>query len=124
MDVLTSETCWALNSEIIKQVTSSWSLFIQLQIELFDWEAYLVSQSFVVPLLTVEQSSVQLDQDASKLPSFVAYITLLLFSVCLVRQQTDQNSGCTYSGADLVLGRHVQRKIECRWIVQWVQITR
>ena len=30
MDVLTSETCWALNNEIIKQVTSSWSLFIQL----------------------------------------------------------------------------------------------
>jgi len=30
MDVLTSETCWAVNNEIIKQVTSSWSLFIQL----------------------------------------------------------------------------------------------
>ena len=30
MDVLTSETCWAVNNEIIKQVTCSWSLFIQL----------------------------------------------------------------------------------------------
>ena len=30
MDVLTSETCWALNNEIKKQVTTSWSLFIQL----------------------------------------------------------------------------------------------
>ena len=30
MDVLISETCWALNNETIKQVTSSWSLFIQL----------------------------------------------------------------------------------------------
>jgi len=30
MAVLTSETCWALNNEIKKQVTSSWSLFIQL----------------------------------------------------------------------------------------------
>ena len=29
MDILTSEACWALNNEIIKQVTSSWSLFIQ-----------------------------------------------------------------------------------------------
>ena len=29
MDVLTFETCWALNNEIIKQVTSSWSIFIQ-----------------------------------------------------------------------------------------------
>ena len=35
MDVLTSETCWALNKEIIKQVTSSWSLFTQLSWELF-----------------------------------------------------------------------------------------
>jgi len=29
MDVLTSETCWAWNNEIKKQVTSSWSPFIQ-----------------------------------------------------------------------------------------------
>ena len=29
-DVLTPETCWALNKEIIKQVTSSWSLFTQI----------------------------------------------------------------------------------------------
>jgi len=29
MDVLTFETLWALNNEIIKQVTSSWSIFIQ-----------------------------------------------------------------------------------------------
>jgi len=29
-DVNTSETCWALNNEIIKQVTSSWPLFIQI----------------------------------------------------------------------------------------------
>jgi hypothetical protein len=27
MDVLTFETCWAVNSKIIKQVTSSWSIF-------------------------------------------------------------------------------------------------
>jgi len=30
MAVLTSETCWALNKEIIKQMTSSWSRFTQL----------------------------------------------------------------------------------------------
>ena len=29
MAVLTFKTCWALNNEIIKQVTSSWSIFIQ-----------------------------------------------------------------------------------------------
>jgi len=33
MDVLTSETCWALSKEIIKQVTSSWSLFTQRSYE-------------------------------------------------------------------------------------------
>jgi len=31
MDVLTSETCWALNNEIIKQVTSSWSLYSNIK---------------------------------------------------------------------------------------------
>ena len=30
MNVLTFETCWAENSEIIKQMTSSWSIFIEL----------------------------------------------------------------------------------------------
>jgi len=35
MDVLTSETYWALNNETIKQVTSSWSLFIHLSHEMF-----------------------------------------------------------------------------------------
>ena len=30
MGVLTFEICWAVNGEIIKQVTSSWSIFIQL----------------------------------------------------------------------------------------------
>jgi len=34
MDVLTFETCWALNNEIIKQVTSNWSILIQLNINL------------------------------------------------------------------------------------------
>ena len=30
MGIVTFETCWAVNSEIIKQVTWSWSIFIQL----------------------------------------------------------------------------------------------
>ena len=30
MDVLTFETCWAVNCEIIKRVTWSWPIFIQL----------------------------------------------------------------------------------------------
>ena len=38
MVVITSETCWVLNNEIIKQVTSRWSLFIQLS----TWNRILV----------------------------------------------------------------------------------
>jgi len=34
-DVLTSETCWVLNNEIKKQVTSSWSIFIELALQYF-----------------------------------------------------------------------------------------
>ena len=30
MDVLTFETCWAVNGEILKRVISGWSIFIQL----------------------------------------------------------------------------------------------
>jgi len=37
MDVLTSETCWAVNNEIRKQVTSSLSLFIQLWNLIFEY---------------------------------------------------------------------------------------
>jgi len=37
MDVLKSETCWALNKEIIKQVTSSWSLFYSSHYILQGW---------------------------------------------------------------------------------------
>ena len=38
MDALTSETCWVLNKEIIKQVTSSWSVFTQLIFLLWPFE--------------------------------------------------------------------------------------
>jgi len=34
MDVLTFETRLALNNEIIKQVTSSWSIFIKITLSL------------------------------------------------------------------------------------------
>ena len=35
MDVLTFETFWAVNSEIMKRVTSSWSLFIHIYIYIY-----------------------------------------------------------------------------------------
>jgi hypothetical protein len=44
MDVLTFETCWAVNSEIIKEVISSWSLFIQIR---------YVFCAFIIPLFCV-----------------------------------------------------------------------
>ena len=49
MDVLTFETCWALNNEIIKQVTSSWSLFIQLESGVF------VAVTWVVVLILMHR---------------------------------------------------------------------
>jgi hypothetical protein len=36
MDILIFETCWTLNNVIIKQVTSSWSIFIQLCLHQFE----------------------------------------------------------------------------------------
>ena len=35
MNVLTFETCWTVNSEIIKQMTSIWSIFIQVIIKYY-----------------------------------------------------------------------------------------
>jgi len=55
MDVLTSETCRALNNEIIKQVTSSWSLFIQLFFCPFlqaDISRHFGKQTYVYSMLT------------------------------------------------------------------------
>ena len=46
MDVLTFETCWAVNGEIIKLVTSSWSIFIQLcrnDFSVLMWKFYVIS---------------------------------------------------------------------------------
>ena len=50
MNVLTFETCWAVNSEIINQVTSSWSIFIQplfveLQLLTHDYLLWQAAQS-------------------------------------------------------------------------------
>jgi len=49
MDVLTSETCWTLNNEIIKQVTSSWSFFIQLKSTTFPSPGRLMWGLFFTP---------------------------------------------------------------------------
>ena len=47
MDVLTFETCWVANGEIIKRVTSSWSNFIQLSLRhirrnVWNWKCNLI----------------------------------------------------------------------------------
>jgi hypothetical protein len=47
MDVLTPETCWAINNEIKKQVTPSWSLFIQLKLEIFLLSIILLFPSLI-----------------------------------------------------------------------------
>ena len=57
MDVLTVETCWALNNEIIKQVTSSWCIFIQLFRKHLYFETYhiIVVDKFLPILLLMYQ---------------------------------------------------------------------
>ena len=50
MDVLTFETCWVVNSEIIKQVISSWSIFIQL--------SYIKLSTRIIPLVLVCSESI------------------------------------------------------------------
>jgi len=57
MDVWTSETCWALNNEIKKQVTSSWSLFIQLCILFVVHKNKLHSQCDVKSCTVMEQAA-------------------------------------------------------------------
>ena len=58
MDILTFETCWAVNSEIIEQVTSSWSIFIQQKIllqslnEIWLFERHLSDQMNCRPYLS------------------------------------------------------------------------
>ena len=63
MDVLTFKTCWTVNSEIIKQVTSSWSTFIQLSLISFEtactptflhtflWYFYVISEDIQIIVL-------------------------------------------------------------------------
>jgi len=46
MDVLTSETCWTLNNEIMKPVTSCWSLFIQVSVSQSTTSIACISVSF------------------------------------------------------------------------------
>jgi len=49
MDVLTSETCWALHNEIKKQVTSRWSIFIQLSsFRTFSFALYKTQNSITI----------------------------------------------------------------------------
>ena len=60
MDVLTSETCWASNKETIKQVISSWSLFIQLYSSRLFFSSLFVSSDaltgyYPVPYFWVRQ---------------------------------------------------------------------
>ena len=53
MDVLTYETCWALNNEIIKQLTSSWSLFIQLSFSSTFYRSFASSPCFLNAFLAL-----------------------------------------------------------------------
>ena len=73
MDVLIFEICWALNNEIIKQVTSSWSISIQFLTKfcfterterqsVLPWS----SSHFTTELLTRARNSLQLKFQITK----------------------------------------------------------
>ena len=76
MDVLTSETCWALNKVILKQVASSWSLFTQPQMslnttyEMANWRLVSLRRYF-------ERLCGQQPLDCSSVPFTVQIRTLL-----------------------------------------------
>ena len=61
MDVLTFETCWAVNSEIVKQMTSSWSIFIQLccwySLQLLSETCFILRRVEWVIVITVLRSA-------------------------------------------------------------------
>ena len=58
MDVLASETCWALNKVIIKQVASSWSLFTQLAAYSFLTQDTKYNSVYFVPVFISIASAV------------------------------------------------------------------
>jgi hypothetical protein len=60
MDVLIFETCRAVNSEIIKQATSSWSIVIQLTTEMLNKSLSHVS---ILVLLQNKRKQRQQHQD-------------------------------------------------------------
>jgi len=84
VDVLTSETCWALNNEIIKQVTSSWSLFIQLCVWKYE-EWFWRGNSEVLrertcssaPLSTINPLWITLDRKQTSRMRLISCITTL-----------------------------------------------
>jgi len=92
MDVLTSETCWALSNEIIKQVTSSWSLLIQLTVTCHfpqvTW--YLLTSSsssflhyypsFIFPAITCFEGSSYSKYYKFCKPSFFSIVCRIFFS--------------------------------------------
>jgi len=88
MDVLTSKTCWAVNNEIIKQVTSSWSLFIQLFSNMFHIQSInsvhktykqpTHGNQFYVIFLFIIFSPTCFGQHSSHLQGYVFYTTIQL----------------------------------------------
>ena len=84
MDVLTSETCRAVNNEIIKQMASSWSLFVQVRLSPFLILLYMISLTLQKVTCLFRTLLVHLTGDPHNMWTFLINQTLILdYSHCL-----------------------------------------
>ena len=83
MAVLTSETCWAWDNEIIKQATSSWSIFTQASAYIRIPLDVLISQIyFWNKTLHVSDSSSVHHQEFFTVDTAMVYVIQVLLTAC------------------------------------------
>jgi len=130
MDLLTSEICWALNNEIIKQVTSSWSLYIELSVQF----GHFSTQSMAQNLQFVFQTLLEIVFSAARVRLFYLIVAIwhfystcslmlrlgsawLRFSVICYIENRPSNLTVTYQKTY----PRLMRNVHC-WMKYWVTL--
>ena len=80
MDILTFETCWVVNSEIIKQVTSSWSIFIHRCQNVCNCEVLNVSGSWDMTTCSIADGAASFSEKSCIYPNDGG--SMLFLNVC------------------------------------------